>query len=153
MLYTYSQQALLAAVNAFTDSAAQEYTDYTTEDIAYLQIKDAAIYTVAGAATENPIATSVVNRMLFAMLQDKPVLLSAIPTFKENVPHFIKNLFSQRWSKIFVCSFTELDDNDLSQLLHSLAKEKVNYVLTKHEKVLIRAYFRNYFRHLLKSAS
>lgn len=82
----------------------------------------------------------------YAMLLQKPIVTL------QNEGHrggHLYEIINSRFHKVYLFNLMMLESSDINNLIPHLAKDKVNYNLTNHEKTLIRAYLRAYFRSLL----
>jgi hypothetical protein len=88
-----------------------------------------------------------VNEIFYAMLAQKPILVLS-PNMRIAQP-LGAGIINSRLNKMFVGNFEVLEDDELRLLLDSMrSTKKINYVLTRHETILMRAQLRAYFRAL-----
>ena len=126
-------------------ATATEYTSVVTH---YQNIARSNLHIVLNEYT--PLGKNSAYEILYAMVTKKPIVLSS-PAFTHDVGLFEKELILNRLSKLMLCDLDILDENDRNILIKNLSitKKEINYVLTNHEIVLIRALLRSYFRALL----
>lgn len=92
------------------------------------------------------LSQTAINQVLYAMLLDKPIVLGALAVKKRW--SFDTEVISKRLDKILAGNFEILENDDLNSFLNNIMSSSptVNYVLTNHEKILIRAQLRSFFR-------
>jgi hypothetical protein len=71
------------------------------------------------------------------------------PSFTKEVRLFGRDLIVKSLNKILLCDITLLDAKDLGSLIQNIAGYPTNYLLTQHERALIRSSVKTYFRALL----
>lgn len=89
-----------------------------------------------------------VNEILYAILLKKPIITNAVNL--TGAQYLSKEVISKRLGKMFLGNFSQLSDEDLGSFLADISStsQTVNYVLTHHETILIRAQLRSFFRKL-----
>jgi hypothetical protein len=85
-------------------------------------------------------------QILYAMLKERPILMTGAPIFADDLNLFIRDTLKKHLQELHSINLPELELTELSLLLHKL--KKTNYSLSKNEKVLIQSRVRALFRDL-----
>lgn len=85
-------------------------------------------------------------QMLYAMLKERPIIVTGTPTFANKLNPFIRDTLTKHIHEVHVINLPEFELTELSMLLHKL--KPVSYNLSKGEKTLITAGIRMLFRNL-----
>lgn len=133
---------------AFCAASVQDYTSQLDE---LERLRDCSVLVVANHNQTVAMDTCQALRLLAAMLWKRPIILTNTPVFTSSVPAFYKEIILKRLNKIVISDLYIFDEDDTAAVLNNVAGEPVNYVLTAHERVLIRAALRNYLAKLLSS--
>jgi hypothetical protein len=89
-------------------------------------------------------------QILYAMLKERPILMTGAPVFSGNLNYFTREVLKKHWQSFHSINLPELELTELSLLLHKL--KPTSYSLSKNEKVLINARVKALFRGLLAEA-
>lgn len=89
-------------------------------------------------------------QILYAMLKERPILMTGAPVFSDDISLFIRDTIIKHSQKFHSINLPELELTELSLLLQKL--KPTNYSLSKHEKILINARVKALFRNLLEEA-
>jgi hypothetical protein len=89
-------------------------------------------------------------QILYAMLKERPVLMTGAPVFSDDLNLFIRDTLQKHLREFHSVNLPELELTELSRLLYKL--KPTNYSLSKNEKVLINAGVKMLFRNLLTEA-
>ena len=89
-------------------------------------------------------------QILYAMLKERPILMTGAPVFSDDLSLFIRDTLKKHSQKFHSINLPELELTELSLLLQKL--KPTNYSLSKNEKVLINARVKALFRDLLAEA-
>jgi len=89
-------------------------------------------------------------QILYAMLKERPILMTGAPVFSEDLNLFIRDTIKKHSQKFHSINLPELELTELSLLLQKL--KPTTYSLSKNEKVLINARVKALFRGLLEEA-
>lgn len=122
---------------------AKKIDAYTKALYRYLHIRQADLHIVSGRLTQQRL-----QEVLYAMTLGKPLVILDGPSFTGDVSAFAKAAVMSRLSKTYLSTITMLDDTELNTFLKNIA-QPVNYVITKHEQILIRSQINGHLRGLL----
>jgi hypothetical protein len=123
-------------------SYEQEFLDYENlAKISYLRCDDRPITTASGL------------KLIYAMELNKVILLSSPPLFSEKCLLFVKETILAKLNKVLIANIDILDPVDRSNLLSSAINAQANYLLTKHQKSILRSYIRLHLRQLPSAIS
>lgn len=126
----------------YTDAHAA-WQEYEQELAFYRAIASSSFHIVyADEAIDNRTGL----QMLYAMLKDRPIIVTGSPTLASNLNPFIRDTLSKHINEVHVINLPEFELTELSLLLHKL--KPVSYNLSKGEKTLINAGTRALFRSL-----
>lgn len=131
---------------AFCAASVQDYTAQLEE---LERLRDCSVLVVANHNQDIAMDMCQTLRLLAAMLWKRPIILTNTPNFASCVPAFYKEIILKRLNKIIISDLYVFDETDTAAILNNVAGEPVNYVLTAHERVLIRAAIKNYLAKLL----
>jgi hypothetical protein len=90
-------------------------------------------------------------QILYAMLKERPILMTGAPVFAEDCNLFIRDTLKKHLQEFHSVNLPELELTELSLLLQKL--RPTSYSLSKNEKVLINAGVKMLFRNLLSEAN
>jgi hypothetical protein len=88
-------------------------------------------------------------QILYAMLKDRPILMTGAPVFASDLNLFVRDTIKKHARQFHSINLPELELTELSKLLQKL--KPTSYSLSKNEKVLINASVKALFRGLLNS--
>ena len=127
----------------FYDDASAAWLQYDQELAFYKAIASSSFHIVyADAAIDNKAGL----QMLYAMLKERPIIITGKPEFSRNLNLFIRDTLDKHINQVHVIDLAEFELAELSMLLHKL--KPVSYSLSKSEKTLIAARIRALFRSL-----
>lgn len=132
---------------AFCCSAKKDYT-FQVDDMQ--RLRQSKMLVVANRSSNEEINTAQSLRLLAAMLWDLPILFTNTPAFSSTVPSYLKNIVMKRLSKMVIGDLYIFDEEDTKAILQNITDDSINYVLTIHERILIRAALKAYYAKLLK---
>lgn len=89
-------------------------------------------------------------QILYAMLKERPILMTGAPVFADGLNLFIRDTIKKHVQEFHSINLPELELTELSRLLVKL--KPTNYSLSKNEKVLIKAGVKALFRNLSEEA-
>jgi len=89
-------------------------------------------------------------QILYAMLKERPILMTGAPVFSDDLSLFIRETLNKHLQEFHSINLPELELTELSLLLYKL--KPTNYSLSKNENVLIRAKVKAHFRDLITEA-
>jgi len=95
---------------------------------------------------DDKIDNEVGLQILYAMLKERPILITGAPVFADNLNLFIRDTLKKHMQEFHSIDLPELELTELSRLLYKL--KPTNYSLSKNEKVLIKAGVKMLFRNL-----
>lgn len=98
-----------------------------------------------------PITKEVALEIMYAMLNNKPIIMLHPPVFSKDIDLFSREAITKRINKIMICDLQVLSEDDLHTFLHNTAQDRVNYVVTKRETVQIKSRLKAYFRNLTEN--
>jgi hypothetical protein len=96
------------------------------------------------------IDEEIALQIAYAMLKDRPILITSPADLSEKVSSFIRGVITRHVHSFHSASLSELELTELSLLLNKL--KPTDYSLSKNEKVLINAQVKTHFRDLLEEA-
>ncbi|MDN5275012.1 MAG: hypothetical protein JWP06_913 [Candidatus Saccharibacteria bacterium] len=96
------------------------------------------------------IDKEIALQITYAMLKDRPILITGPADLSEKVSPFIRGVIARHVHSLHSASLSELELTELSLLLNKL--KPTDYSLSKNEKVLINAQVKTHFRGLLEEA-
>jgi hypothetical protein len=99
-----------------------------------------------------PISTAIGLKLIYAMELNKVIFLPAPPIFTDGCFPFVKEIILGRLNKVVIANIEVLDPIDKSSFLASALNSKINYLLTRHQKSILRSYIRLHFRQLAPGA-
>lgn len=120
---------------------------YDNEVEFYRSIADSSFHIIYN---DGEIDEEVGTQIAYAMLKNRPIIMTGAPRFADNLSLFIRDTIKKHLHYFHVMKLPELELTELSQLLHKL--KPTNYSLSKSEQVLINARVRALFRNLLDDA-
>lgn len=89
-------------------------------------------------------------QILYAMLKERPILMTGAPVFSEDLSLFMRDTLKKHLQDFHSINLPELELTELSILLSKL--KPTSYSLSKNEKVLINSRVKALFRNLLTEA-
>lgn len=89
-------------------------------------------------------------QILYAMLKERPILMTGAPVFSDDLNLFIRDTLKKHLHDFHSINLPELELTELSRLLTKL--KPTSYSLSKNERVLINAKVKALFRDLLSEA-
>ena len=89
-------------------------------------------------------------QILYAMLKERPILMTGAPVFSDDLSLFIRDTLKKHLHDFHSINLPELELTELSRLLVKL--KPTSYSLSKNERVLINARVKALFRDLLNEA-
>lgn len=120
---------------------------YNSELAVYESIAECTFHIIYN---DKPIDEEVALQIVYAMLKDRPILMTGAPLFNETLNPFIQRIILRHVSQFHAINLPELDLTELSVLLSKL--KTTRYSLTNSEKLLIKNRVKKYFRTLLNEA-
>ena len=100
--------------------------------------------------SDQPINNQIGLQIVYAMLKNRPILITGEPNFSPSVLPFIHGIITKHAHQFNSVKLAELELTELSILLSKL--KPIDYSLSKSEKVLINAGVKMHFRHLMERA-
>jgi hypothetical protein len=123
------------------------WRQYDNELAFYKSIADSSFHIIYN---DGAIDEEIGTQILYAMLKNRPILMTGAPAFSDNLTPFIRDTIKKHFHDFHSMNLPELELTELSLLLQKL--KPLDYSLSKGEKILIRARVRSLFRHLLDDA-
>jgi hypothetical protein len=99
---------------------------------------------------DGPIDNEIGLQILYAMLKERPILMTGAPVFADDLSLFIRDTLKKHLQDFHSINLPELELTELSILLSKL--KPTSYSLSKNEKVLINSRIKALFRNLLNEA-
>jgi len=100
---------------------------------------------------DGPISNEIGLQILYAMMKERPILMTGMPLFADDLSLFIRDTLTKHVREFHSINLPELELTELSRLLSKL--KPVSYSLSKSEKVLINARVKGFFRNLVARAT
>lgn len=129
-----------------TDANAA-WQHYDNELEFYQAIADSSFHIIYN---DGEIDEDIGMQIMYAMLKNRPILMTGAPVFSENLSLFVRDTIKKHVHSFHSMKLPELELTELSLLLHKL--KPTDYSLSRREKILIRARVRSLFRDLLSEA-
>jgi hypothetical protein len=118
---------------------------YEKEVDFYKSIEHSAFHIVYN---DGPITNEIGLQILYAMLKERPIIMTGAPNFDDNLLSFIRDTITKHFHDFHSINLPELELTELSLLLYKL--KPTNYSLSKGDKILIRAGLKAFFRSILR---
>ncbi len=99
---------------------------------------------------DGPIDDEIGSQILYAILKNRPVIMTGAPTFTEDIHPFIHEIVTKQMQHFHSVLLSELEIGELDELLRQL--KPTDYKLSSSERILIHAHVKSYFRDLLQTA-
>ncbi len=135
-----------------TAFCATSIKDYSLQLDDMEKLRQCSMLVVANRKENELIDKCQTLRILAAMLWNRPIIFTSTPVFCRKVPSYYKEMVMRRLNKMVIGDLYSFDETDTQTLLQNVSGDVVNYVLTMHEKTLIRAMLRRYFASILRSS-
>lgn len=120
---------------------------YNTQLSFYESIADSAFHILYN---DEKISDDVSKEVLYAMLKNRPILMTGKPVFASNVSAFTRELITKHMHQFHSINLPDLELTELSSLLSRI--KPVEYELLGSEKVLVKSRIKMHFRKLLDQA-
>ncbi|HJP80882.1 MAG TPA: hypothetical protein VJ841_00595 [Candidatus Saccharimonadales bacterium] len=120
---------------------------YDTQLDVYESIAQAPFHIVFN---EGKINEEIGRQIAFAMLKDRPILMTGAPHFDGKLSPFFRDLITAKMPLFHSIKLPELEKEEMKQLLGHLGPQ--DYSLTDSERVLINSRVKAHFRRLLEEA-
>jgi hypothetical protein len=99
---------------------------------------------------DGAITDTAGQQLLYAMLKNRPIIMSGTPTFSDTISPFARDTIMTHLHRFHAVHLPGLDATEMKALLSHL--KPCDYALTNSEKVLIQSRVRAHFRRLLEEA-
>lgn len=99
---------------------------------------------------DDPIDEAAASEILYAMLKNRPILMTGTLAFSDELNPFIKEIIVRHVPEFHAINLPELELSEVDALLRQL--KTTSYQLSSSEKLLIRHRLKMYFRDLLDRA-
>jgi hypothetical protein len=100
------------------------------------------------------ISREIALQIMYAMQQSRPVILSELPSFADDVDTFSQRIIASRLHNFSICNLARGDKASVASALRYLNNTaKVDYALNTHDNILIRSKVRNHMRELVAKPS
>jgi hypothetical protein len=100
---------------------------------------------------DGPINNEIGLQVLYAMLKERPILMTGAPLLADNLNLFIRDTLTKHVHEFHSINLPELELTELSILLTKL--KPASYRLSKGEKVLIATRIKGFFRDLVSETT
>lgn len=117
---------------------------YEKEVDFYKSIEHSAFHIIYN---DGPISNEIGLQVLYAMVKDRPILMTGLPLFADDLNLLIRDTLTKHVREFHSINLPELELTELSRLLTKL--KPVSYSLSKSEKILINARIKGFFRDLV----
>lgn len=131
----------------YTTTMNTAWRQYNNELNFYEAIADSTFHIVYSS---EKIDELVSQQILYAMLKNRPIVVTGKLVFSSKVGTFTRDLIGKHLRSFHLLDLADLDLAELSRVLSKL--KTVDYALSKSEKILIRSRVKSHFRKLLDSA-
>lgn len=96
------------------------------------------------------ISKEIALQIMYAMQKSKPIMLSELPTFADDVDTFSQRIIASRLHNFSICNLIRSDKTAIASALRYLqSTTKVDYALNTQDNILIRSKVRNHMRELV----
>lgn len=131
----------------YINSQHPAWHHYDTQLALYESIAQSPFHIVFndGAITED-----VGRQILYALLKERPILMTGAPTFDTSLSPFAKDIIVKRINQFHSVLLPGLEQSEMNELIKRV--KPINYHLNENEKVLIRSRVKAHFRRLLEEA-
>lgn len=133
------------------DEVGQKSLISFTEDHYYLDEIHIFEATKMGCALfvdeESEVDTTLALLIGYAMLNEKPIVLPTNLHFSTTL--FMRELILKRSNKIILADVKMLGDEDQRAFFKSISSSNLKYSFNKHERILLQAALRTYFKALI----
>jgi hypothetical protein len=131
----------------YINSQHPAWHHYDTQLALYESIAHAPFHILFndGAITED-----VARQMLYAILKERPVLMTGSPVFDDSISLFSKDILRRHVPLFHSINLPALEQTEIASLITRLSP--VDYMLNESEKVLIQSRVKAHFRRLLDEA-
>lgn len=99
---------------------------------------------------DEPIDEVISSEILYAMLRNRPILMTGEPSFSDDLSPFVKNIIVRHMPEFHTITLPELELTEVDTILRQL--KTTNYELSNSEQLLIKNRLKTYFRDLLDKA-
>ena len=132
---------------SYTAHVNAAWRQYDTELSFYEAVAESAFHVLYN---DEKINDDVSRQILYAMVKNRPIVMTGKPIFSSEVSAFTRKLITSHMDQFHMVDLPELE---LTQLSHLFGKIKpVDYNLQGSEKILINARIKAHFRELLDRA-
>lgn len=114
----------------------RKWSEYEITLDLYEMMKKSAFHVISND-TGGIVDAVMARSMLYAMVLDKPIILTNKPFFAKTIPTEWRDLIAKHEDKLTVVSLLKLNNADLQQFVTDLAKKKISYKLNKTDKDFI----------------
>lgn len=120
---------------------------YDTELAVYESIADAPFHIIFN---QGEIDEEIGRQIAFAMLKNRPILMTGAPAFSKKISPFLCELITKKMQQFHSMKLPELETEEMETLIGHLGPQ--DYKLTDSERVLINSRVKAHFRRLLEEA-
>ncbi|MDX2776545.1 hypothetical protein PV379_04235 [Streptomyces caniscabiei] len=120
---------------------------YDTQLAVYESIAEAPFHIIFN---EGEINEEIGRQIVFAMLKNRPILMTGAPAFSKKLSPFFRDLITAKMQLFHSMKLPELETEEMQTLLGHLGPQ--DYGLTESERVLINSRVKAHFRRLLEEA-
>ena len=120
---------------------------YDTELTFYSSIAKSPFHIIYN---DDAIDKEVGLQIAYAMLKDRPILMTGAPALAESLSLFTREVITKHIHSFHAVDLPNLELTELSKLLVKL--KPTDYSLSKSEKILINAQVKTHFRNLVEEA-
>jgi hypothetical protein len=110
-------------------------------------VRNSTFHTVVD--THGLITSDMATQILQAMLAGRPIILSELPDFADNVDTYTQRIIASRLHSFYITNLTKLQDDQVRSTLRHIRDTSVDYALGASDDILIRSKIRNYLRGIL----
>lgn len=131
----------------YINSQHPAWHHYDTQIALYESIAQSPFHIVFN---DGPITEEVGRQILYALLKERPILMTGAPTFDATISPFAKEIIVKRFDTFHSMLLPGLEPSEMNELITRV--KPVDYRLSENEKVLIHSRIKTHFRHLLEDA-
>lgn len=110
-------------------------------------VSQSTFHTVVNA--RGVITRDMTVQILQAVLSGRPIILSELPDFADDVDTFTQRIIGSRLHNFGITNLVKLQEDQVRSVLRHVQNTPVDYALSASDSVLIRAKIRSYLRDML----
>lgn len=123
------------------------WSAYEVEVAFYESIANTTFHVISN--DDGMVNESLSLQILQAMLYRKPIILSELPTFDDDVDLFTQRVIVSRMHLFAVCNLARHRKQEMQAVMRHIKNTKLDYFLNERDTLLAKAKIRNYLQKLL----